>query len=80
LIHKLKVVFKELNETTIWGLELTAQAALLSAEALVAIIAEKPRTLSHYRRFYPDCPRLSIVGRMMLDESHTGSASASAQH
>jgi four helix bundle protein len=38
-IHKLKVVFKELNETTIW-LEVTAQSALLSPESLGAIIAE----------------------------------------
>ena|ERR1051326_3070293 len=39
LIHKLKVVFKELNETTIW-LELIAQSGALSAESIVAIVAE----------------------------------------
>ena len=38
-IHKLKVVFKELNEMTIW-LEVIAQTSLLSAETTAAIIAE----------------------------------------
>jgi four helix bundle protein len=38
-IHKLKVAFKELNETTIW-LEVIAQSGLLHAETIVAIIAE----------------------------------------
>ena len=38
-IHKLKVVFKELNETTIW-LEVISQSSLLSAETIVAILAE----------------------------------------
>jgi len=38
-IHKLKVVFKELNETTIW-LEVIAQSSLLSAETIAAIVAE----------------------------------------
>ena len=38
-IHKLKVVFKELNETTIW-LEVIAESSLLSAETIVGIIAE----------------------------------------
>src|SRR5437773_10018673 len=38
-IHKLKVVFKELNETTIW-LEVIAQSSLLSAETIVAIVEE----------------------------------------
>jgi len=38
-IHKLKVVFKELNETTVW-LEVIAQSSLLSAETIVAILAE----------------------------------------
>jgi four helix bundle protein len=38
-IHKLKVVFKELNETTIW-LELIRESSLLSAENIVAIVAE----------------------------------------
>ena len=38
-IHKLKVVFKELNETTI-GLELIGESSLLSAENIVAIVAE----------------------------------------
>src|SRR5213593_2429955 len=33
-IHKLKVVFKELNETTIW-LEVITQSSLLSAENIV---------------------------------------------
>src|SRR4030095_16585989 len=37
-IHKLKIVFKELNETTIW-LEVIAESSLLSAENLVAIVA-----------------------------------------
>jgi four helix bundle protein len=38
-IHKLKVVFKELNETTIW-LEIIAESSLLSPETLSAIVAE----------------------------------------
>jgi four helix bundle protein len=38
-VHKLKVVFKELNETTVW-LELIAQSSLLLPENIVAIIAE----------------------------------------
>ena len=38
-IHKLKVVFKELNETTIW-LEVIGQSSLLSAEIIVPIAAE----------------------------------------
>jgi four helix bundle protein len=38
-IHKLKIVSKELNETTIW-LELIAKSSLISPENLVAIIAE----------------------------------------
>jgi hypothetical protein len=36
---KLKVVFKELNETTIW-LEVIAESSLLSPEKIVAIVAE----------------------------------------
>ena len=38
-IHKLKVVFKELNETTIW-LELIGESSLLSPDKIVAIVAE----------------------------------------
>ena len=38
-IHKLKVVFKELNETTIW-LEVIVASSLLSPENVVAIVAE----------------------------------------
>jgi four helix bundle protein len=38
-IHKLKVVFKELNETTIW-LEIIAESSLLSPDNIVAIVAE----------------------------------------
>jgi len=38
-IHKLKVVYKELNETTIW-LELIARSSLLPEESIVAIVAE----------------------------------------
>ena len=38
-IHKLKVVFKELNETTIW-LEVITQSGSLSAPEIVAIVAE----------------------------------------
>jgi four helix bundle protein len=38
-IHKLKVVFKELNETTIW-LEVILESSLLSPENLVDIVAE----------------------------------------
>ena len=38
-IHKLKVVFKELNETTVW-LEVMKESSLLSPENTVGIIAE----------------------------------------
>ena len=38
-IHKLKVVFKELNETTIW-LEMIGESRLLPTETIVAIVAE----------------------------------------
>src|SRR5262245_39869804 len=38
-IHKLKVVLKELNETTIW-LEVISQTSLVSPEMIVAIVAE----------------------------------------
>ena len=38
-IHKLKVVFKELNETTIW-LELIGESSLLSPDKIVAIVTE----------------------------------------
>lgn len=38
-VHKLKVVFKELNETTIW-LEVIAESLLLPPENIVAIVAE----------------------------------------
>jgi len=38
-IHKLKIVSKELNETTIW-LELIAESSLVSPENVIAIVAE----------------------------------------
>ena len=38
-IHKLKVVFTELNETTIW-LEVIAESSLLSRESIVALVTE----------------------------------------
>src|SRR5262249_9662841 len=38
-IHKLKVVFKELNETAIW-LEVIGESGLVSTEAIVAILTE----------------------------------------
>jgi four helix bundle protein len=38
-IHKLKVVSKELNETTIW-LEMIGECRLVSPETLVPIVAE----------------------------------------
>ena len=38
-IHKLKIVLKELNETTVW-LEVTVRSCLLSDEKLVALLAE----------------------------------------
>jgi four helix bundle protein len=38
-VHKLKIVFKALNETTIW-LEVIAESSLLSPENIVAIIGE----------------------------------------
>jgi len=38
-IHKMRIVFKELNETTIW-LELIAQSEMLPADATAPIVAE----------------------------------------
>jgi len=38
-IHKLKVVFKELNETTI-SLEIIAESSMLSPDSIVAIVSE----------------------------------------
>ena len=38
-MHKLKIVFKELNETTIW-LEILGQTSLVPGESVVAIVAE----------------------------------------
>jgi len=40
-IHKLRIVFKELNETTVW-LQIITQSSLLSPEMTIAIIAENP--------------------------------------
>src|SRR5437660_1180345 len=54
-IHKLKIVFKELNETTIW-LEVIAESSLLFTGKHCRDCRGKPRTLSHYRRLYQDCP------------------------
>jgi four helix bundle protein len=38
-VHKLKIVFKELNETTIW-LEVIGQSSLLSRDTIGDIVAE----------------------------------------
>jgi len=38
-IHKLKIVSKELNETTVW-LEVIGKSSLISPETIVAIVAE----------------------------------------
>jgi four helix bundle protein len=38
-VHKLKIVSKELNETTIW-LELIGESSLISPENLIGIVAE----------------------------------------
>ena len=38
-IHKLKVVFKELNETTVW-LEMIGASSMLSADTMAKIVAE----------------------------------------
>jgi four helix bundle protein len=38
-IHKLRVVFKELNETTIW-LEVIAQSSLLPPETVAPVLTE----------------------------------------
>jgi len=38
-IHKLRVVFKELNEATIW-LELLTKSSLISAENATSLVAE----------------------------------------
>jgi four helix bundle protein len=38
-VHKLRVVFKELNETTVW-LELTIRTSLVSAENATFILSE----------------------------------------
>jgi len=42
-VHKLKIVFKELDETTIW-LEILGQTSLVSGESVVAIVAENPES------------------------------------
>jgi four helix bundle protein len=49
-IHKLKVVFKELNETTIW-LEVIAESSLISRESIIAIVAENRELCRIYRDF-----------------------------
>jgi len=63
-IHKLKVVFKELNETTIW-LEVIAESSLLSAETIVGIYRGKPPTLQNHCGFHQDgsCGDRMIGGR-----------------
>ena len=38
-IHKLRIVLKELNETSVW-LRLTQESGLYSSEAMVALLAE----------------------------------------
>ena len=38
-VHKLRIVLKELNETAVW-LQLIRETSLLSAEKIVALIAE----------------------------------------
>src|SRR5881409_1155950 len=38
-VHKIKIVFKELNETTIW-LEVIAESSLLSPENIAPIVGE----------------------------------------
>src|SRR5215475_6755113 len=38
-VHKLKVVFKELNETTIW-LQIMSESSLLSPDKIISIVAE----------------------------------------
>ena len=38
-IHKLRIVFKELNETTIW-LEVIARSSMLPPDATVPVVAE----------------------------------------
>jgi hypothetical protein len=56
-IHKLKVVFKELNETTIW-LELIGESSLLSPEKNSRDY-RKPRIVSNYRSINPDCEKIA---------------------
>ena len=38
-IHKLKIVFKELNETTVW-LEVISQSSLLAVDVVAPILSE----------------------------------------
>ena|SRR5438552_7717333 len=38
-IHKLRIVLKELNETAVW-LQLLAECSLISADKIIAIVAE----------------------------------------
>src|SRR5437879_9109480 len=45
-IHKLKVVFKELNETTIW-LEVITQSSLHSTEIIATIVLYKHKLIRY---------------------------------
>ena len=65
-IHKLKIVFKELNETTIYMAGSHRRKFLAFTGNHCRDCRGKPRTLSHYRRLYQDCPG---VHRMIEPES-----------
>jgi four helix bundle protein len=54
-IHKLKIVFKELNETTIW-LEIIAESALLPATTIAGITSENRELCPDYWGFNQDSP------------------------
>jgi hypothetical protein len=63
-IHKLKVVFKELNETTIW-LEVITASSLFSAENIVAIVAENRELcylteLNNWEKFFIAQPERQV--------------------
>jgi four helix bundle protein len=49
-VHKLKVVFKELNETTIW-LEVIRQSSMLPPDMTGDIVAENRELCRNYCRF-----------------------------
>jgi len=52
-IHKLRIVLKELNETTVW-LQLIAENAMLPVERMRPLVAENDELCRILCRFYQD--------------------------